>query len=134
MYRYLLEFSYFWMLVAALIGLRLGMSTLTVDREVADAVAENSLASYHRVMQRFNWIKVIHAHTFLFAIVGALTYFALAHVKGGGVFKDIIAGGVIAASVGWTCGAGAKSRPVMGAADVVLLICLALGAYCLLGA
>jgi len=134
MHAYLLVFSYFWMIVAAILGLRLGISSLGFGARIDEVVGRNDLATYHALTRGFNWSKTVHAHTFLFSVVSATTYFALGQSAYGNLAKDIIAAGLMAGSVGWTLGASRQIRPVMGLSDFVFLFSVIGTGYGLLAA
>ncbi len=129
MYSYLLPFSVVWMLVAALLGLRLGIRSLSFAPQVEEIAKKGELAAYHAATRSFNWSKLVHAHTFLFAVVGVVIFVALGHSALGELAKDIVATGVMVASVAWTLAALREFRPIMGLADFVLLISIAISAY-----
>ncbi len=129
MYSYLLPFSVVWMLVAALLGLRLGIQSLSFGPQVEEIAKKGELATYHAATRSFNWSKLVHAHTFLFAVVGVVIFVALGHSALGEIAKDIVATGVMVASVAWTLAALREFRPIMGLADILLLISIAIAAY-----
>jgi len=124
-YDYLLPFSLMWMLVAALLGLRLGASSVDYGRRIEAIARAGNLAAYHEENRAFHWQKTVHAHTFLFSVVGAVIFLALGHYGAGAMLKNLIAGAVMSASVIWTLAALRESRPLMGLADVLLLLAIA---------
>lgn len=134
MYEALLPFSYLWMLVAALLGLRLGIRSLGFNAEIDRISERGDLAAYHSATTAFNRNKTIHAHTFLFAVVGAVSFFALGHSTFGDTMKGIVAAGIMLSSCIWTVAAIGNVRPAMGLADFILLFAIATGGYGLLEA
>ncbi len=134
MYAYLLPFAVVWMLVAALLGLRLGIRSFAYGPQVEEIAKNGDLAAYHAATRSFNWSKLVHAHTFLFSVVGVVIFFALGHSALGAITKDVVATGIMVASVAWTLAALREFRPIMGLADILLLISLAISAYGVLAA
>lgn len=134
MHAYLLPFSYVWMFVAALLGLRLGIASLRFNAKIGEIAQSGDLASYHAASRAFNWSKTVHAHTFLFSTVAAVTFFALDRSVYGTTAKDVITAGIMAASVLWTLGAIKEIRPLMGIADFAFLFSVGAAAYGLVAA
>ena len=77
MYDYLLPFSFVWILVGALLGLRLGAASVDYGRRVEAIARAGNLAAYHEENRAFHWQKTVHAHTFLFSVVGAVIFLML---------------------------------------------------------
>ena len=134
MYAYLLPFAVVWMVVAALLGLRLGIRSFSFGPQVEELAKKGDLAAYHTATRSFNWSKLVHAHTFLFSVVGVVIFVALGHSALGEIAKDVVATGITVASVAWTLAALREFRPIMGLADILLIISLAISAYGVLAA
>ena len=125
MYDYLVPFSFAWMVVAALLGLRLGVASIKYARRIDDIANSGDLAAYHAESKAFLWQKTVHAHTFLFSVVGAVIFFTLGHHVTATSLKDLIAGAVMVAAVLWPMAALRESRPLMGVADILFLLAIA---------
>ena len=124
----LVTFGFCWMVVGAVIGLLLAPRHERTLVELERIAASGSLADYHRVNDGYKWNKMVHAHSFLFAVVATTIGLALAKMNYSAAVSDGLALALMLSPVVWTLGGLLKNRPLMAIGDIVLLVSVATAA------
>ncbi len=123
----LVAFGFAWMVVAALIGLYLGVKHESHVKTLESAAAGGDLVEYHRVFDAYKWHSSVHAHGMLFSLSSVGVGIVLASPLGSAIpgAAGIVAA-LIFATVAWTLAAATRLRPLMGMADLLFLGVMAL--------
>ncbi len=117
----LVLFGFFWMVVAAFIGLFLAKRHELTLGDLERIAAKGNLIEYHRVSEGYKWNKTVHAHAFLFSVVSVVIGLAMPGMKYPVPVIEVLAMVQMLSVVLWTLGGIRSSRPLMVIGDLSLM-------------
>jgi hypothetical protein len=121
----LIAFGFSWMLVAALIGLYLGVRHEAHGLGLARDAESGNLIEYHRRFDAYKWRSSIHAHAMLFSLSSIVVGIVMPRTGLGDAGQQWLTYALVASTVVWTAAALGRIRPAMGLADILFAASLA---------
>lgn len=117
----LVIFGFGWMVAAAFVGLYLGAIHDRHLESLEEIARSGTLLSYHQRLDAYKWKATVHAHAFLFAVVDVLVGLVIHKTNFTEATISVLGYGLMLAPVLWTIGGLRRSKPLMGAGDLLLL-------------
>ena len=125
----LISFGFAWMVVAALLGLYLGVKHERHGQSLESAAAQGNLVEFHRILDAYKWRSSVHGHGMLFSL-SAVAVGAIVPSTGLSPARtELLVATLIAATVVWTLAALKRIRVLMGLADLSFICAIALTAW-----
>jgi hypothetical protein len=128
----LIAFSFSWMVVAAVVGFYVGLLHERNLVSLESVANTGDWIEYHRRLDAYKWKVTIHAHSFLFGVVGILVGLSMARMGYSAPMQGALAYGLISAPILWFAGSWRRIMPLMGIGDLLLLAGVVASAYGLL--
>jgi len=125
----LISFGFGWMVVAAFIGLFLGVKQESHLKSLETASVLGDLAEFHRIFDAYKWRSSVHAHGMLFSLSAVMVGVVLPQTGYGAETAGLLAGALIAATIVWTLSGLARIRPLMGLCDLVFVATIVMTAW-----
>jgi hypothetical protein len=127
MANYLIVFGFAWILISSIMGALLGLSRRTTIVELEQLASDNQLIDYMKKDWDYRWSKSRHAHSMLFSMLCIVTGMALYTLPAvSPTLVTIIAILMIGAVVIWSLASVRHIEPLMGLADLMLFLGVAL--------
>ena len=117
----LIAFGFGWMVVAALIGLYLGVKHDRHIGDLATAAGRGDLALYHQTFEAYKWRSSIHAHGMLFSLSAIVVGAVLPQAGLSAPTMERLVAVLMIVTVIWTLAALGRIRPLMGLADIAFI-------------
>jgi len=117
----LLAFGFFWILVAALLGLIQGMRHTGHGARLESVAEAGDLVAYNREFTTFRRNTTTHTHSMLFALLTLTIAVVLQVLQLVEADAMLIGSTLIGATVIWTLGGLLNIKAVKGAGDLLLV-------------
>lgn len=125
----LIAFGLSWMVVAALIGLHLGVKHVAHIDELGTLAAKSDLAEFQRTLEAYKWRSSVHGHSMLFSLSAIVVGLVLPGTGYSPGTIGMLASALMAATVVWTASSLRRIRPLMGLADITFACTIATTAW-----
>lgn len=120
----LVVFGFSWMVIGAFIGLYLAGKHEPHLGQLEEIAKSGSLIDYHRTLDAYKWKVTVHAHSFLFALVGIAVGLVMPRMSYSPTVTAVLAVTLMVSPVVWTVGGWRLSKPIMAIGDLLLLLAL----------
>ncbi len=117
----LIAFGFGWMVVAALLGLYLGVKHERHLGDLVTAAGRGSLVLYHQTFEAYKWRSSIHAHGMLFSLSAVVVGAVLPQAGLSAPAMERLVAVLMIVTVVWTLAALRRIRPLMGLADIAFI-------------
>jgi len=117
----LVVFGFSWMIVAAMIGMYLGITHDSHLEKLEDIAKHGTLWQYHERLEKYKWKITVHAHSFLFSVINVLIGTLIQKMAFSEMISAILVFGLMASAFLWTVGGLRRSKALMGLGDILML-------------